>query len=44
VLGVIAETEELPFDKRFITELTQQELASREDGLILPVEMVYCHS
>jgi hypothetical protein len=40
---VIAETEELPFDKRF-TELTQQELASREDGLILPVEMVYCHS
>jgi hypothetical protein len=39
VLGVIAETEELPFDKRFITELTQQELASREDGLILPVDL-----
>ena len=39
VLAVIAETEELPFDKRFITELTQQELASREDGLILPVDL-----
>ncbi|MEA5470475.1 ATP-binding protein, partial [Spirulina sp. 06S082] len=39
VLGVIAETEKLEFDRAFIEKMSQQELASREDGLISPVDV-----
>ena len=39
VLGVIAETEQLAFDERFVTEIAQQELANREDGRISPVDL-----
>ena len=39
VLGVIAETERLEFDRVFIEKMSQQELASREDGLISPVDL-----
>lgn len=38
ILAVIAETENLEFDKPFVTELAQQELAG-EDGLISPVNL-----
>jgi tetratricopeptide (TPR) repeat protein len=39
VLRVIAETEDLQFDDRFVAELAEQELANREDGLISPVDL-----
>ncbi len=39
VLGVIAETEKLNFDRSFIEKVTQQELASKKDGLISPVDL-----
>ncbi|MBP0021186.1 MAG: hypothetical protein J7647_26990, partial [Cyanobacteria bacterium SBLK] len=39
VLAVIAETERLEFDRVFIEKMSQQELASREDGLISPVDL-----
>ncbi|MBE9068918.1 ATP-binding protein [Leptolyngbya cf. ectocarpi LEGE 11479] len=39
VLGVIAQTEGLDFNKNFVTELAEEELASREDGLISPVDV-----
>ena len=39
VLSIIAETEKLNFDRSFIEKVTQQELASREDGLISPVDL-----
>ncbi len=39
VLQVIAETEHLEIDERFVMELAEQELASREDGLISPVDV-----
>ena len=39
ILAVIADTEQLPFDRRFVAELAEQELASREDGLISPVDL-----
>jgi len=38
-LLAIAEIEKLKFDQRFVTELAAQELASREDGLISPVDL-----
>jgi tetratricopeptide (TPR) repeat protein len=38
VLRVIADTEDLQFDDRFVAELAEQELA-REDGLISPVDL-----
>jgi tetratricopeptide (TPR) repeat protein len=39
VLRVIADTEDLQFDDRFVAELAEQELANREDGLICPVDL-----
>ena len=39
VLGVIAQTEGLDFNHKFVTELAEEELASREDGLISPVDV-----
>ena len=39
VFGVIAECEGLTFDKRFVEEIAAQELASREDGLVSPVDV-----
>ena len=39
VLGVIAQTENLDFSQKFVTELAEEELASREDGLISPVDV-----
>ena len=39
IFQVVAEIEEIPCDFQFVQELTEQELASREDGLISPVDM-----
>jgi hypothetical protein len=39
VLEVIAQTEGLDFNRSFISELAQEELADREDGLISPVDL-----
>ncbi|NEP15382.1 MAG: NACHT domain-containing protein [Leptolyngbya sp. SIO4C1] len=39
ILGVIASTEGLAFDRKFIAELAEEELADREDGLISPVDL-----
>ena len=39
ILKVIAESENLQFDEHFIEELAERELASREDGLISPVDL-----
>jgi hypothetical protein len=39
VLKVIAQTERLAVDERFVEELAQTELASREDGRISPVDL-----
>ncbi|MGF1512895.1 MAG: NACHT domain-containing protein [Elainellaceae cyanobacterium] len=39
VLGVIAETERLAFDPRFVAELAEQELAHRDTGTISPVDV-----
>ncbi|MEM9448717.1 MAG: AAA family ATPase [Cyanobacteria bacterium P01_E01_bin.6] len=39
ILSVIAETEQLQFDGRFVEELAEQELAHPEDGLISPVDL-----
>ena len=39
VLQVIAQAEELKFDEGFVRQLTAEELASREDGLISPVDL-----
>ncbi|NET35562.1 MAG: tetratricopeptide repeat protein [Cyanothece sp. SIO1E1] len=39
ILEVIAETENLSFDRRFITELAEQELGNRDDGRISPVDL-----
>ena len=39
VLTVIAKSEELTFDRKFIIDLTNQELAASEDGLISPVDL-----
>jgi hemoglobin-like flavoprotein len=39
ILAVIAETEHLDFDPRFVTELAERELAHRESGTISPVDL-----
>ena len=39
ILSIIAETEQIKFDERFISEIAQQELGDREDGLISPVNL-----
>ncbi len=39
ILKVIAEGENIRFDENFIEELAERELASREDGLISPVDL-----
>ena len=39
VMEVIAKTESLEFDRHFIQEVAEQELASREDSLISPVDL-----
>ncbi|MEO0408748.1 MAG: hypothetical protein AAF289_15500 [Cyanobacteria bacterium P01_A01_bin.135] len=39
VLGVIAETERLECDPRFVAELAEQELAHRDTGTISPVDV-----
>lgn len=39
ILRVIAEIEEMAFDEGFVRELTEKELASREDGLITAVDI-----
>ena len=39
ILQVIALAEELKFDEGFVRQLTAEELASREDGLISPVDL-----
>ena len=39
ILAVIAETEHLRFDRQFVTEVVEQELASRGQGEISPVDL-----
>ena len=39
ILQVIAKAEEIKFDESFVRQLTEEELASREDGLISPVDL-----
>ena len=39
ILGVIAQTENLAFDPRFVEDLAAQELSSQEDGTISPVDL-----
>jgi hypothetical protein len=39
ILAVIAENEQLDFDRRFVTEIAEQELAHRESGTISPVDL-----
>lgn len=39
ILRAIAEIEQLKFDEGFVTELAERELASREDGLVFPVDL-----
>lgn len=39
IFHVIAETEQVSLDESFVNEFTQQELASRDDGLISPVDI-----
>ena len=39
VLQVIAQAEKLQFDEGFLRQLTTEELTSREDGLISPVDL-----
>ncbi|MEL7352415.1 MAG: ATP-binding protein, partial [Cyanobacteria bacterium J06560_5] len=39
VLEAIAQTEGLAFNREFVTELAQAELADREEGLISPVDL-----
>ena len=39
VLQVIAQAEAIPFDEKFMLELSTEKLASREDGLISPVDL-----
>ncbi|MDJ0632731.1 MAG: hypothetical protein QNJ34_06030 [Xenococcaceae cyanobacterium MO_188.B29] len=36
---MIATAEEIKFDESFVQQLTANELASREDGLISPVDL-----
>ena len=39
ILQEIAQQAEIPFDEKFMLKLTREELASREDGLISPVDL-----
>lgn len=39
IFRVLAENAGLSFDRNFVAEMAQQELASREDGLISPVDI-----
>ncbi len=39
ILQVIAQAEEIKFAEKFVNQLTAEELASREDGLISPVDL-----
>jgi len=39
IFQVIAESADLTFDRSFVEEMTRQELANREDGLISPVDI-----
>lgn len=39
IFQVIAEVADLNFDRSFVEEMTKQELAQRDDGLISPVDM-----
>jgi tetratricopeptide (TPR) repeat protein len=39
IFRVIAENEGIDFDQGFVDEFTQQELASRDDGLVSPVDI-----
>lgn len=39
IFRVIAETENARFDETFVDEFAQQELASRDDGLVSPVDI-----
>jgi YD repeat-containing protein len=39
IFRVIAETEQLTFDRSFVEEMVAQELANREDGLVSPVDV-----
>ena len=39
IFQIIAETTDMAFDKAFVEEMTAQELAGREDGLISPVDI-----
>ena len=39
ILAVIAETEHLRFDRQFVTEVVEQELASRDQGEVSPVDL-----
>ncbi|MEO0538658.1 MAG: hypothetical protein AAF215_32965, partial [Cyanobacteria bacterium P01_A01_bin.123] len=39
ILGVIAREEHLAFERKFVIDLADQELANREDGLISPVDL-----
>ena len=39
IFQVIAKTTDLSFDRSFVEEMTKQELADREDGLISPVDI-----
>jgi hypothetical protein len=39
IMCVIAKQDDLPFDERFIETMAREELASREDGLVSPVDL-----
>ncbi len=39
ILAVVAETEDMDFDSRFVTEVVEQELAHRESGTVSPVNL-----
>jgi tetratricopeptide (TPR) repeat protein len=39
IFAVIAESEKIDFDRRFVTEMVAQELAHRESGKIFPVDL-----
>jgi len=39
IFRVMAELEDIEFDRAFVNDMTREELASREDGLVSPVDL-----
>ncbi|MBA3965065.1 MAG: TIR domain-containing protein, partial [Nitrospirales bacterium] len=39
IISAMAALEQLPLDSRFVEEVTREELANREDGLVSPVDL-----